>query len=218
MPNWCYTTMNFHGDKDEIQDFYNKIETWVKTIGPHGESPNYWLGDILKGAGLGHRIDSETDRISCRGYIQFVSELDIPSGSDEGVFTVDVESAWAPCIEVWCEVIKALKYKTIRFSYCAEEPGLELYEIYDPYGEFCCRYIVDGFAGGDDINNAELMRLFEVRYYEDDKQLIEDLQKFVGSDETDLSKLISLADAYKFGNEDSYIRIIKYKLLENLDF
>lgn len=29
MPNWCFTQMIFHGEKEEITDFHSKIEAWT---------------------------------------------------------------------------------------------------------------------------------------------------------------------------------------------
>lgn len=126
MPNWCSTTYRFCGDKKELEIFYKKVNEWRHSFTKTDFGAD-WLGNILYGAGLENCIDNPDPeaRISCRGTITDMSLDD--SGID-----IWVESAWVPMAKMWVEVLKVLKLNSIRFCFEAEEPGCELYWIYDP--------------------------------------------------------------------------------------
>lgn len=215
MPNWCFTQMIFHGEQNEMRDFYSKIHEWTsQNYQENGFGP-MWLGNVLHGAGLGNRIDVEgPDWLRCRGSITFIGGLDVLKGSDEALFNLDMETAWAPMTRMWSEVVKHLGYKSIGFSYHADEPGCEVYETYDPYGDFPEEYYVDIFVEGEDNNNMALMQIYETREYLDDDSLRIALQEFLETDETDLSALMKSAENYNFENEDTYLYIHKYDFVD----
>ena len=215
MPNWCFTQMIFHGEKDEIKDFHSKIEEWTSKNYEENGFGVKWLGNVLHGAGLGHRIDSETDRISCRGDITYIGEVDAYDGAMEATFNLDTETAWCPMCEMWTEVINAVGYKTIGFSYCAEEPGLEIYETYDPYGDFDSKYYVDVFVDVADGENKGLMYISNWREYRNDDELRTALQELLETDEQDLKTLIDLAENHKFNSEDTFLYIHEYHLVDS---
>lgn len=209
MPNWCYTKIIFHGSKDEIVDFHEKIDKWSEEeLIPNGFGPD-WLGNILHRVGLGNRIDVDENRIRCRGQITYVEEPEINS-DDDATFYIDVETAWCPMLIMWVETIKALNYKTIGFSYLAEEMGMGLYEIYDPYGDFPESYYVDTWLCGEDENNEKLCALQDNIYHSSDEELIATLQELLETDEKELSILIEKAEHYPFKDDSSYIFIYEY--------
>ena len=216
MPNWCFTQMIFHGEKEEIKDFHRKIEEWTsKNYQENGFGVN-WLGNVVHGAGLGNQIDATPSVLRCRGDITYLGDIDtFGDDSEEAAFNLDTETAWCPMTSMWSEVIKVQNYKTIGFSYCAEEPGCEIYEIYDPYGDFTDRYYIDVFVEGDDLNNKELEQILECREYVDDDELREALQAFLNTDEQNLKTLIQQAENYKFKNEDSYLYIHEYVFVDS---
>lgn len=135
MPNWCSTTIIFHGNEEEINDFHKKIEGWISKP---AKIPEYfgetWLGNILYGVGLEDRIDAAVDRLRCRGWITYFDDLENYDGDWQ--FKIDTETAWAPMLCMWEETIKKLEYKTIGFSFQSEEPGMCDYFMFDPYGDF----------------------------------------------------------------------------------
>lgn len=116
MPNWCFTHMVFHGNKKEIEELHAKIEEWTsKSFMKNGFGDN-WLGNIVIGAGLGEHIDSKTDRIRCRGELEYVGDIESVS-DEEAYFEIDQSTAWAPMCVLWSAVIDKLDYKSIGYSY-----------------------------------------------------------------------------------------------------
>lgn len=216
MPNWCFTQMIFHGEKEEIKDFHSKIEEWTsKNYQENGFGVN-WLGNVLHGAGLGHRIDSNADHLRCRGDITFLGPVETFKDSTEAIFNLDTETAWCPMTLMWSEVISAMCYKSIGFSYSAEEPGCEIYEIYDPYGDFSDeKYYVDIYVDNADTSNENLMRIDGWRCYGDDDHLRSVLQALLDTEEQDLKILIDQAQNYKFKSEDTYLYIHEYDFVDS---
>lgn len=216
MPNWCFTQMIFHGEKEEVNDFHNKIKEWTsKNYQDNGFGVN-WLGNVLHGAGLGHRISSDTDHLRCRGDIVYFGDIDTFKGSNEATFLLDTETAWCPMVLMWDEVIKAMGYKTVGFSYKAEEPGCEIYEVFDPYDDFLEKYYIDIFVDTADESNEKLMRIHDWRDYTDDDDLRDALQAFLETEEKDLKTLINLAENYKFNSEDTYLYVHEYNFVDSI--
>jgi hypothetical protein len=117
---------------------------------------------------------------------------------------------------MWKAVIESQKYKTVGFSYCAEEPGLEVYEIYDPYGgDFTDKYYIDIFVDGEDEKDEKLMEICDYRDYENDEDLRDALQALLETEEQDLKALIAAAQNYGFKNEDSYLYIHEYNFVDS---
>lgn len=214
MSNWCFTKIIFHGEKNEIKDFYEKIEKWTAEPLRPNDFKEDWLGNILIGAGLGDRINSETHSLRCRGWITYTEYDEENADEGEAFLYVDTETAWCPMMLMWVAVLDVLMYDTIGFSYIAEEPGMELYEICDPYGDFYERYYVDVWVEGEDEENEELMRLYDDRYYSSDEDLKTSLQKFLNSEEDDLKTLIEKAESYDFKHKGSYISVHEYEIVD----
>ena len=214
MPNWCFTQMIFHGEKEEIKDLHSKIEEWTSKNYRENGFGHGWLGNVLHGAGFGDRIDSGANQLRCRGDITYLGEVDTFEESDEATFNLDTETAWAPMCLMWSEVIDSLDYKTVGFSYCAEEPGLEIYETYDPYGDFSDKYYIDIYICGEDEQNKALMEIFDTREYCDDDDLRDALQKLLKTDENDMKTLIKLAENYEFKNNDTYLYVREYYFVD----
>ena len=210
MPNRCYTVLVFHGNDKEITDFRYKLEEYTsKNYMENGFGPT-WLGNVLCGAGLGDHIDSKVDCIRCRGAVEWIDDIE-SNGDDDSMLRVAMTSAWSPAISMWTRVISALKYETIIFTFCAEEPGCELYAKYDPLGDFDDKYYVDTLLCGEDGNNKDLCRIQDTRYYASDEHLIEDLQRLLESTEVNIKNLIAKAHMSTFADEDSYISIHTYE-------
>lgn len=214
MPNWCYTQINFHGERTELEDFRNKLEELVTTyLIPNGFGTN-WLGNVLHGVGLGDRVNAEENRLYCRGCVTYIGEL---LDGEDSCFTINTETAWAPCIRMWVNVIEKLGYNTVDFSFQAEEIGMQLFVSYDPYGEFNEMYYVDVWLEDRDMTNEKLIQLYDNRYYDSDDALIQDLQKILDTEESNLQTLIDRIEHYQFKDSDSYISVNKYYRIENLE-
>lgn len=216
MSNWCFTNYIFHGSKEEIKDFHNKITEWTSNNYMENGFGERWLGNVVCGAGFEDRINSENNRIRCRGSISwFELNHDIDSDEfDEGLLYMDVETAWSAMPIMWKLIIEKMGYKTIGFSFISEECGMEIYDIFDPYGDFPEKYNVDIYLEGEDAKNPALQRIGDTRYYTTDEYLIADLQTLLGTDNDNLQELISAAEHYPFEDEDSYISIHEYRIIE----
>lgn len=217
MPNWCNTTIKFHGNKKEIEDFHNKLDSFTKQNYMENGFGYCWLGNILCGVGLGERIGAKDDTaIRCRGCVSYLGEVECTD--NDYTFILDMESAWTPAIKMWTETIKALKYGSIEFSYVAAEFNLGLYAIYDPFDDWPDRYCINGFIAGEDENNTDLVNLQSGGPYTTQEQIVKALQRFLKTEETDYKKLKNQAESYKFKDEDTYIYIEEFELLDSPDW
>ena len=217
MPNWCYTHFTFHGTESEIYHFRDKIEEWTSKTFTETSFGETWLGNILYGVGLEDRIDLGRDNpmnIRCRGSLTFLdTEDDIRGRNNCCKFTLSTETAWCPMITIWIETIKKLGYKTIGFSYQAEESGVGLYEVYDPYGDYPEKYYADVYLDDEDIDDPKIRILTDDPYINSDKEMVEILQELLGSSKTDVDDLIYEAESeYPFKcRSESYIEIHKFE-------
>lgn len=131
MPNWCATTYVFAGNTDEITMLSDKITEWTSKEFIKTDFNSDWLGNVLYGAGLQDRIDTPESELRCRGSIMEIGDVyEMENG--KSAFDISTETAWVPMAKMWEEVIKKLDLDSVRFAYEAEEPGCELYWIYDP--------------------------------------------------------------------------------------
>lgn len=138
MPNWCSTTYRFRGNQDEIKLLRDKVTEWTSAEFTKGSEPE-WLGNILIGAGFKDRIDNADPAkdIRCRGSICDIGDINCDKTRSEQTaysFTIDTRTAWCPMAKMWNCTIDALKLKTVGFTFVAEEPGCQIYWIYDPHG------------------------------------------------------------------------------------
>lgn len=143
MPNWCSTNVYFYGKHKDLTAFAERIN---KTFS-NKERVNYnWLGYLLQD------LDIKDDNISCRGWVQWDDISDFLSGKQE-YFSMDIEDAWAPHIEVFRKMIEVMGLKDeVTFLYSAEEPGCELYITNDDrgiiFGGYIMRIYTDsGYSG-----------------------------------------------------------------------
>lgn len=134
MPNWCFTSIIFHGGKEEIEKLHSNIKEWTKeNLMDNGFGPS-WLGNILCGAGLGDRINSAESRIRCRGSLVHLDN--IYEDDDNFAFSIQTETTWAPMVNMWDEIFKVMGYKSINYSFVSEEEGMSEFFVYDPYGDY----------------------------------------------------------------------------------
>lgn len=165
MPNWCYTSYKIVGDKDEVNDLYNKLKPLMEisnnyylafsdalsnnTIRP--EVPpeiiksdfNFFLGSIVNAFG------SDYEKLNCRGE---VCSMDEPVDNILGLITM---TAWVDMPDVWDLVVS--KYKTLKYYFLAEESGCEYFINSDTTGEyFNSLYQVDHMGNDtEDVENIE---------------------------------------------------------------
>lgn len=125
MPNWCSTKFVFTGNAQDITDIYNKITEYTSSSIGKSDFGNCWLGNVLIGFGLGDRIDSEADRLCCRGSITDIGEVEDCHNNFSFEFWTD--TAWYPMVRMWYEIIAKHYDNRISVYWIAEESGNQLY-------------------------------------------------------------------------------------------
>ena len=175
MPNWCNNSIAFYqedGGNAMIYAFYADIQKYQDYKDPETGNHSDWVGYWLQS----NRVD--TEKLYARGF--FINcEL-----NDDHV-RVDMETAWAPLLEVWD--LMADKYD-LSYVYIAEEPGCEVYVNTDTEGRFfTTRYMMNSF----DVEYLELdeetlskfgERLREIgsdtAYYDSLEELLAEFEEF----------------------------------------
>lgn len=193
MPNWCMTTFMFVGNKEEINVFADKINEWTSKEFTKTDFGVDWLGNILYGAGLEDRIDSNENSIRCRGNI---AQIDDVYEHDDNIASLQVitESAWVPMGIMWQETIKALGLDSIKFCYEAEEPGCELYWIYDPDNL--------GTFKGDEVYIDSCMKNNFFTEYCSEEYAIKQINKMLDCDEITFDGVVSKCNEFNDEHED----------------
>ena len=206
MPNWCYTTYHFHGKHNDLAIFRDKIIEWTSTGFTKTDFGDPWLGNILHGAGLQERIDNADldKRLSCRGTMMDISEVE-----KDNILEVYTETAWVPMGKMWQEVIKVLGLD-IGFAFEAEEPGCNLFWIYDPknYGDFDEDKIYLDVDLGDGVYFSE---------YTTEEGALESLNKALQTNAPSLAAIDVICEEYMSEHEDSFIRISEFEKITRLD-
>lgn len=223
MANWCYTNYTFYGRVEDMVKFGDLIDSAASS----------GLYDCLTAAGL------NSDDFRCRGAVIYcdydhdeavaISEKHPDDGYE---IVLDTETAWVPMPLVWDAIIKTLGVD-IKFCYMAEEPGMDLYEIYDPH---CIgRYDGTDYAVTTCVEeeDAELLTPFlevlgmdwyETTYFSccDVRDAIltfvkscPDLQ-YIEYQNMDIDELIAFMHNYEFNSEFTSIYISKYYMREDL--
>ena len=140
MPNWCSNALAFYqedGGSDRMAQFYADIS---RTFGlmrgekpKHSENPD-WAGHFLKDHGV------DVENMYTRGFVQHYE-------IDKTHVRIDIETAWGPIPELYDEMAKLYD---LKYVYCAEEPGSEVYINTDSEGRFFVeRYYLDSFSVND---------------------------------------------------------------------
>lgn len=200
MPNWCFTSITIgHKDKDRLIDFYNKVEGWLKKSYKPNDFDSYsegWLGNIVGNANLSYwdkaKGDFATD-LRCRGY---VTNLELSGNA----IHINTETAWGPMMRMWDLLCK--KYlEDAEIWFTADEPGNCVYVSNDPdtIGKYNIEMYDEPPEGYEEIEND-----WEVS----EKGAVEILQKAFKTEESDISKLIEMAE------ESGWIAVNQYSQLE----
>lgn len=127
MPNWCSTNIRISGKKNDINRLYKRFSEAIE-LDDGDRKPGYftsdlthygqhWLGNLLLYIGE----DVENTNIRCRGTVSYYELCD----DGEGI-TIQTDTAWVPMIQVFVK-FKNKYAPNAEISFCAEEPGCELY-------------------------------------------------------------------------------------------
>lgn len=187
MPNWCYSNIVFYStNRLRVEKMYNDFN---KIINGESSEPNDfghgWMGDFASK----YFPEIELNKINCRGSVINISELDYAdddnpeTGEEENYrfFTIQTETAWAPKMGLWREIIKK-KYPDVKIAYDSEEPGMGYYYKYDTtpnriftYGS---THYIDGYIPTIEKNNDVVKSLY-IRDYLDFGCTVEQIHGFL---------------------------------------
>lgn len=217
MPNWCYTNYTFYGEPEEVRLLHDKITEWTSNPAKQTDFGDFWLGNVLCGAGLEGKIDlpEEKGGLRCRGSISYLGDLEEYS-DNESVFNMNVETAWEPMAKMWQAVIEALELKSVKFVFTAEEPGLDLYQIYNPDETDLVdyEYYIDSYTNEEPLDVEHFWGSIDC--YVTGEDLLDILQDFLHSESNDLERLIADTEHYSFSSCNSFIRIHRFEKIKEL--
>lgn len=139
MPNWCNSSIRIVGDKEEIADLYQKLQSLHEREEPLVENGfgNLYLGCVVS------LFDGDPNKIECRGEIEFMEQ-----NGNHAIEMVTM-TAWGPMPEVWDFVFK--QYPSMKQYWRSEEGGMCLYFTNDVDGDyFPEKYVIIDFVNGTD--------------------------------------------------------------------
>lgn len=131
MPNWCLSSITFYSTNEkqiqklhkDFENVYDGEPTRENSFG-HG-----WMGDYAN-----HYYKTiGSEKINCRGSVDAIEELMQMKKDDKTYhyFHMTTMTAGGSKIELWAHIIKD-NYKDVEMAFVAEEPGMELYQKFDP--------------------------------------------------------------------------------------
>ena len=188
MPNWCNTSYKFVGDKEEIADIYNKLQSLNDMPEPLVENG---FGKLFLGCVV-NLFGGDWKEIYCRG------EIDYMEICGDSMIQLSTMTAWGDMPEVWDFVCK--NYPSIKYYYLAEEGGLCYYVNSDTTGEyFPEKYYVLHAEGYSE-------------YLDDDEELLEYIAEKIGAAKIEsIDQLDQLLEQYnkEHANEEIYYHEFK---------
>lgn len=191
MPNWCGSSIRIVGDKEEIADLFQKLQSLNEREEPLVENGfgKLWLGCVVSLFG------GDPDVVNCRGEIEYLEQ-----NGDHEIEMVTM-TAWGPMPEVWDLVFE--KYPSLTQYWRSEEPGMCEYLTNDVNGDyFPEKYMIYDCASGTD-------------YAEDDKDLFDKVAELVDVDSIkDFEELNIYIELYNEDNPDDGIFYHQVKAVE----
>lgn len=151
MPNWCATSIVFYSfDRGQIEKLHKIIFEMNKTGRIENGFGNLWLGNFVDKCGLDY------NDVYCRGMITYFDDARV---DDDGRWYLIIyqDDAWYPITEVW-DLFLAWCCPDVKYVYCAEEPGCEIYINTDTSGLFFSdKYMVEWYDEDDWITDSDYL-------------------------------------------------------------
>lgn len=192
MPNWASTSYVVTGDKSETEDLYKKMLSLEKrktSLVENGFGTT-WLGNLIV------KFGGDWNKIYCRGSWD---ALDYDSRNHAISFTT--ETAWGEMSE-WRHFIEG-KYKTLKFWYITEEPGMCCYQTNDRDGQFFPYHYVIEY--GDSF-------YIERKTYE---EIALDAESIIGRKLNDGEDIESAIEEWAESNDIEYYNYHEYKIVDD---
>ena len=190
MPNWCFTNYVIEGDKEEIADLMQKLESLEQRDIPlveNGFGKN-WLGCVIV------LFAGDWNDFDCRGNFMELERL------GDTTLRFDTETAWSEMSDVWKFVCG--KYKSLKYCFLAEEPGCCYYATNDTDR----KYFPDRFF----VEQGDMER----QCHESEQSLFRDISERTGVEIKSLKKLQKVIDAYNDTHEDNEIYVYEFSMVE----
>ena len=195
MANWCSTTLGIKAETKDAEAVaqLEVLRTLAESV-IHQKADNCdagWIGLLLKNQGINPR------GISCRGFIQYVSEIE--TAGTLSYILVDVEDAWTPQLGLWDKLLTMPAFNKLSYVVKAEESGCEIFINTDVDGDiFPERFILDYSA--KTMNSSEIVSDYVL--YESFQDLRDDCKELFGVDAADMKDLLDKLIAYTVIHED----------------
>lgn len=128
MPNWCYTNLNIHADKESIDLLDQKLDEAMNRTSDPSTTTDFgsrWLGNLLIASGYSEDDLNKEGVPCCRGEVEYYER----TGSFG--YVINITSAWSPQLGA---LVKFLEHLGIDadITYTAEELGMCLYVTNNP--------------------------------------------------------------------------------------
>ena len=129
MPNWCNNYIEITGKEKEVKKY---LKECVKTqkLDNKSDFGDCWLGNLVDYC-LGNPY--ETTKYNCRGYYTINEEenITLDSTDEEITVTIEAESAWTSCGEIFVDFAKAI-HADVSVYWVSEEPGCCYFRTNNP--------------------------------------------------------------------------------------
>ena len=160
MPNWCSNQMVVYGDKQEVEDFYKKLQNAYRRA---KETKNWDLYEVYAEFGEENILSNDSN-----GYIRgsIIDINDIKFDKGDFYLCIVYESAWSSMMDGFDYLLNKY-YKTLNQETLAEEMGMEIFINTDRKGRFFkekyCLDIVD----------------YDIHFCENEQEVVDTLNKYV---------------------------------------
>ena len=171
MPNWCDFSAVVHGEKKEIDIFYQRcLDAQRKSA----ISQNWWTFELC----LEHGYKKEEVMSNSFRYVGgSLDQIDAPvfNGKDWHIY-IYMTTRWSPMVDGFNKLLS--NYISLKGVYCAEEPGCEIYVNTDTEGRFfSVKYcIYDDDDGSEYFDSDSEFIKYMKDTYKKDIPLISDLK------------------------------------------
>lgn len=205
MPNWCTNDICITGkDMKKYREFCEKSlkDNIADTKYEGTDFGAGWLGNLLLSAGEDYEKVKQFHMVNARG------NYEITDATNDQL-SISAESAWGPCYDVFRYVAEKMGFD-VDVDYYAEEPGCGVYVASDRSMTDDGDYYIDGYFDGEGADY--LLPLFSDNPFWKKDILIEEIQKALQTEETDIDKLIDMVlevvdKVNEISDTDSYISI-----------
>lgn len=192
MANWCSTTLGIKAETKDAEAVaqLEVLRTLAESV-IHQKAVNCdagWIGFLLQNQGV------DPSGISCRGFIQDVSGIEITDAL--AYILIYVEDAWRPHLGLWDKLLMLPAFNKLSYVVKAEENGCEVFVNTDVDGDiFPERFILD--YGAKTLKSSDVE--YDYVYYKSLQDLLDACKELFGVGAVSLKdlfyKLTAFADA-----------------------